>query len=96
MRSFDENPIHTAIMASLKTDRISCISCHNMVHNASEVDHLKMWVDGDAAASPAAGSSSPAAAKAETATASGPSKSEPKKESKNKKKKEILQWLFLP
>ena len=50
MRSFDENPTHTAIMGSLKTNQISCISCHNMIHNASEVGHLKMWVDGDAPA----------------------------------------------
>jgi len=48
MRSFDENPTHTAIMGSLKTNQISCISCHNMIHNASEVGHMKMWVDGDA------------------------------------------------
>jgi cytochrome c-type protein NapC len=70
MRSFDENPTHTAIMGSLKTNRISCISCHNMIHNASEVGHMKMWVDGDAPASPAAGSSLSAAAPA----AAGPSK----------------------
>jgi cytochrome c nitrite reductase small subunit len=51
MRSFEENPTHTAIMGSLKTNRTSCISCHNTIHNASEVDHLKLWVDGDAPAS---------------------------------------------
>jgi cytochrome c-type protein NapC len=50
MRTFDENPTHTAIMGSLKTDRTSCISCHNTIHNAAEVDRLKMWVDGDAPA----------------------------------------------
>ena len=66
MRSFDENPTHTAIMGSLKTNQISCISCHDMIHNASEVGHLKMWVDGDVPASPAAASSSSAPAKAET------------------------------
>jgi len=65
MRSFDENPTHTAIMGSLKTDQISCISCHNMIHNASEVGHLKMWVDGDTPASPAAGRSSSVPATAE-------------------------------
>src|ERR1700733_12872464 len=44
-RSFEENPIHVAIMDSLKTNQMSCISsgCHDTVHNASEVDHLKMW-----------------------------------------------------
>jgi mono/diheme cytochrome c family protein len=67
MRRFDENPTHTAIMGSLRTNQISCISCHNMIHNASDVGHLKMWVDGDAptpvvaaAAPPAVGRAAPA------------------------------------
>jgi mono/diheme cytochrome c family protein len=70
MRSFDENPTHTAIMGSLKTNQISCISCHNMIHNASEVSHMKMWVDGDAptpnvaAAAPATHAAPAGAAKA--------------------------------
>jgi cytochrome c nitrite reductase small subunit len=71
MRSFDENPTHTAIMGSLKTNRTSCISCHNTIHNASEVDHVKMWVDGDA---PASAAPAPAPATAEPATAAAPSK----------------------
>lgn len=71
MRTFDENPTHTAIMGSLKTNRVSCISCHNMIHNASEVDHLKMWVDGDAPA-PAAAAAAPTMA--EPAAAAAPSK----------------------
>ncbi|MEO7207769.1 MAG: c-type cytochrome [Steroidobacteraceae bacterium] len=54
-RKFDENPAHAAIKGSLNTNRISCISCHNTIHNASEVDHLKLWVDGDAPTSAAAG-----------------------------------------
>jgi cytochrome c-type protein NapC len=74
MRSFDEDPTHTAIMGSLKTNRTSCISCHDMIHNASEVSHLKMWVDGDAPTSPAAGPSSSSPAKAESASTAGPSK----------------------
>ena len=47
-RSFEENPVHVAIMDSLKTNQLSCISsgCHDTVHNASEVDHLKMWRPG--------------------------------------------------
>ena len=74
MRSFDENPTHTAIMGSLTTNQISCISCHDMIHNASEVDHLKMWIDGDVPASPAADSSSPAPTAAGAAAAVAPSK----------------------
>jgi len=47
-RSFDANPIHTAIMDSLTSNEMSCISsgCHDMVHNPAEVDHLKMWSPG--------------------------------------------------
>jgi cytochrome c-type protein NapC len=47
-RSFEENPVHVAIMDSLKTNQMSCISsgCHDTVHNASEIDHLKMWRPG--------------------------------------------------
>jgi cytochrome c-type protein NapC len=76
MRTFDENPTHTAIMGSLNTNRVSCISCHNMIHNASEVSQMKMWFEGDAPSSPAppAASSSPASAKAESAAAAAPSK----------------------
>ena len=74
MRSFDENPTHTAIMGSLKTNQISCISCHNTIHNASEVGHLKMWVDGDVPASPAAASFSSAPADANLTAKSGASK----------------------
>ena len=74
MRSFDENPTHTAIMGSLRTNQISCISCHDTIHNASQVAHLKMWTDGDVPASPAAGSSASAAGKAEPSAKAGPSK----------------------
>ncbi len=74
MRSFDENPTHTAIMGSLKTNQISCISCHDTIHNASEVGHLKMWIDGDVPASPAAGSPSSAPTQAGAAATAGPSK----------------------
>ncbi len=47
-RSFESNPIHVAVMDSLKSNELSCISsgCHDMVHNPSEVDHLKMWSPG--------------------------------------------------
>ncbi|MGB9464602.1 MAG: NapC/NirT family cytochrome c [Candidatus Acidiferrum sp.] len=44
-RNFEENPVHLAMMDSLKTNQLSCISsgCHDTIHNASEVNHLKMW-----------------------------------------------------
>jgi cytochrome c-type protein NapC len=73
MRTFNENLTHTAIMGSLNTNRVSCISCHNMIHNASEVSQMKMWFEGDAPAPPAA-SSSAAPATAGTTAATGTSK----------------------
>jgi cytochrome c-type protein NapC len=47
-RAFEENPVHAAIMSSLTTNQLSCISsgCHDSVHDASNVDHLKMWRPG--------------------------------------------------
>ena len=73
MRTFNENLTHTAIMGSLNTNRVSCISCHNMIHNASEVSQMKMWFEGDAPAPPAAPSSA-APATAGTTAATGTSK----------------------
>jgi len=47
-RSFEENPVHIAIMDSLTTNQMSCISsgCHDSVHDAADVSHLKMWRPG--------------------------------------------------
>jgi cytochrome c-type protein NapC len=47
-RSFEENPVHLAMMDSLKSNQLSCISsgCHDKVHNASVVGQLKMWRPG--------------------------------------------------
>ncbi len=44
-RSFEENPVHVSMMSSLTSNQLSCISsgCHDTVHNAAQVDHLKMW-----------------------------------------------------
>ena len=50
-REFSANSAHTAIMGSLTTNQTSCLTCHDMIHNASEVGHLKMWVPGNAPAS---------------------------------------------
>jgi len=47
-RNFEANPIHMAIMDSLKSNEMSCISsgCHDMVHNHGDLDRLKMWSPG--------------------------------------------------
>jgi mono/diheme cytochrome c family protein len=76
-RGFSDNPAHNAIMGSLTTNQISCLTCHEMIHNASEVGHLKMWVPGNAPTSPASASSSTALAKAEPAATAGPAKPTP-------------------
>ncbi len=47
-RNFEENPVHSAMMSTLTSNQLSCISsgCHDSVHDASNVDHLKMWRSG--------------------------------------------------
>jgi hypothetical protein len=44
-RGFMENPIHSAMMASLTTDQVSCITsgCHDTIHNADQLSNVKMW-----------------------------------------------------
>ncbi len=47
-RNFEENPMHTAMMASLKTNQMSCLSggCHDTVHNVTQLGNVKMWRPG--------------------------------------------------
>lgn len=47
-RGFEENPIHSAMMASLTSNQVSCITsgCHDTIHNADQVENLKMWSPG--------------------------------------------------
>ncbi len=44
-RSFQENPVHTAILDTLKSNQLSCISsgCHDMVHNTAHLAQVKFW-----------------------------------------------------
>lgn len=44
-RSFEANPVHQAIMDSLKSNQMSCISsgCHDTVHNIADLGHAKFW-----------------------------------------------------
>jgi nitrate/TMAO reductase-like tetraheme cytochrome c subunit len=44
-RSFEENPVHMAIMDSLKSNQMSCVSsgCHDTVHNVADLGHAKFW-----------------------------------------------------
>ena len=54
-------------IGDLTSNRISCLSsgCHDMIHNASEVSHLKMWNGVATSTALASGASTPAPAKAE-------------------------------
>ena len=44
-RSFEENPVHTAIMDSLKSNQLSCLSsgCHDTAHDIANLSHEKFW-----------------------------------------------------
>jgi cytochrome c-type protein NapC len=44
-RSFEENPVHTAIMSSLKSNQLSCLSsgCHDTAHDIANLSHEKFW-----------------------------------------------------
>lgn len=47
-RSFQENPIHSAVMDSLTSNQMSCISsgCHDTIHKVTGLTHVKFWRPG--------------------------------------------------
>jgi cytochrome c-type protein NapC len=44
-RSFEENPIHVAIMDSLTSNQMSCLTsgCHDTAHDVANLAHEKFW-----------------------------------------------------
>jgi cytochrome c-type protein NapC len=44
-RSFESNPIHMAILDSLKSNPMSCMTsgCHDTVHNVGNLNQVKFW-----------------------------------------------------
>jgi nitrate/TMAO reductase-like tetraheme cytochrome c subunit len=44
-RSFESNEVHKAIMDSLKSNEMSCVTsgCHDMVHNIDSLTKAKYW-----------------------------------------------------
>lgn len=44
-RSFEENQVHAAIMDSLKSNQISCLTsgCHDTAHDVANLSHEKFW-----------------------------------------------------
>ena len=47
-RNFEENAIHTAIMDSLKSNQMSCLTagCHDTAHDVASLGHVKFWRPG--------------------------------------------------
>ena len=44
-RSFEENPVHAAMMDSLKSNQTSCLTsgCHDTAHDIANLSHAKFW-----------------------------------------------------
>lgn len=44
-RSFEGDPTHSAMMDSLKSNELSCLSsrCHDVVHNVAHLGGVKLW-----------------------------------------------------
>jgi len=45
-RSFEENPVHSAdpgIMASIRSNQLSCIGCHNLMHDIENLEGAALW-----------------------------------------------------
>lgn len=47
-RSFVQNPVHMAIMDTLLSNQLSCVSsgCHDTVHNVDHLSQVKFWSEG--------------------------------------------------
>jgi cytochrome c-type protein NapC len=44
-RDFEENPVHSAMMDSLKSNQTSCLTsgCHDTAHDVANLSHQKFW-----------------------------------------------------
>ncbi len=44
-RSFEVNPVHAALLDSLKSEQTSCLTsgCHDTAHDIANLSHLKLW-----------------------------------------------------
>lgn len=44
-RNFEENPVHSAMMDSLKSNQKSCLTsgCHDTAHDVANLSHDKLW-----------------------------------------------------
>jgi cytochrome c-type protein NapC len=42
-RSYEEKPPHNVMKAQLDGNQMSCLTCHNKIHNVAQIDKLKHW-----------------------------------------------------
>ncbi len=44
-RNFEENPVHAAMIDSLKSNQTSCLTsgCHDTAHDVANLNHQKFW-----------------------------------------------------
>ena len=42
-RSFEESDIHAVFLGELKANETSCLECHDLIHNVSDLGTLNMW-----------------------------------------------------
>jgi cytochrome c-type protein NapC len=42
-RDFEGNPVHSALMESLRSNQVSCLTCHDMVHDVALLSNMKFW-----------------------------------------------------
>ena len=42
-RSFEESDIHAAFLGELRANETSCLECHDLIHNVSDLGTLNMW-----------------------------------------------------
>jgi cytochrome c-type protein NapC len=42
-RSFEDTSPHKEMMVQIKADEMSCLTCHNKIHDDANVDKLKKW-----------------------------------------------------
>lgn len=47
-RDFESNPVHMALMSSLTSNQMSCLTsgCHDTVHDIASLSHVKFWSPG--------------------------------------------------
>jgi cytochrome c-type protein NapC len=47
-RDFEENPVHSALIDTLKSNQMSCLTsgCHDVAHDVANLGHEKFWSPG--------------------------------------------------